>query len=332
MKNSKNNFLISLSGLLGVIVIVSLIGLYITRPEPLIIQGEVVAKEYRVSGKIPGRISKILTEEGDLVNKGDTLALIYSPELSAKLDQAMAARDAAQAQSMKAIKGARPELIIGAYELWQKAEVGADIASKSYQRVQKLYEKEIVTAQKRDEAEAQYKAAIATAKAAKSQYEMAVNGAEKEDRDAALSLVNRANGAIKEVESYLDETYITAPSSGEVSEIFPGEGSLVGTGAPIINITDLSEMWFTFSIREDLLSGISVGTVVKVQIPALGEETYEAKISYMKAMASYATWRATKVSGGFDAKTFDLKAIPLSPIKNLRPGMTVIIKTDVRQK
>jgi HlyD family secretion protein len=332
MKTSKNNFLISLSVLLGVIVIVSLIGLYVTRPEPFIIQGEVLAKEYRVSGKIPGRISKILTEEGAWVNKGDTLAMIYSPELNAKLDQAMAARDAAQAQNRKAIKGARPEQIIGAFELWQKAEVGADIASKSYQRVQKLYEKEIVTAQKRDEAEAQYKAAIATAKAAKSQYEMAVNGAEKEDRDAALSLVNRANGAIKEVESYLDETYIIAPSSGEVSEIFPGEGSLVGTGAPIINITDLSEMWFTFSIREDLLKGISMGTVVKVQIPALGEETYEAKISYMKAMASYATWRATKVSGGFDAKTFDLKAIPLSPIKNLRPGMTVIIKTDNKQK
>lgn len=332
MKTSKNNFLISLSVLLGVIVIVSLIGLYVTRPEPFIIQGEVLAKEYRVSGKIPGRISKILIEEGAWVNKGDTLAMIYSPELNAKLDQAMAARDAAQAQNRKAIKGARPEQIIGAFELWQKAEVGADIASKSYQRVQKLYEKEIVTAQKRDEAEAQYKAAIATAKAAKSQYEMAVNGAEKEDRDAALSLVNRANGAIKEVESYLDETYIIAPSSGEVSEIFPGEGSLVGTGAPIINITDLSEMWFTFSIREDLLKGISMGTVVKVQIPALGEETYEAKISYMKAMASYATWRATKVSGGFDAKTFDLKAIPLSPIKNLRPGMTVIIKTDNKQK
>lgn len=332
MKTTKNNFLISLAGLLGVIVIISLIGLYITKPEPIIIQGEVVAKEYRVSGKIPGRISKILTEEGAQVNKGDTLALIYSPELNAKLDQAVAARDAAQAQNRKAIKGARPEQIAGAYELWQKAEVGADIAAKSHERVQKLFEKEVVTAQKRDEAEAQYRAAVATAKAAKSQYEMAMNGAEKEDRDAALSLVNRAAGAIKEVESYIDETYIIAPSSGEVSEIFPGEGSLVGTGAPIINLTDLSHMWFTFSVREDHLKGLSVGTVVKIQIPALGEDTYEAKISHMKAMASYATWRATKVSGGFDAKTFDLKAIPLSPIKDIRPGMTAIIKTDNKRK
>lgn len=328
-RKNKNNLLAGLAGLLGVIVIVSLIGLYAARPEPLIIQGEVEAKEYRVSGKIPGRINNIFAEEGSTVAKGDTLALIFSPELNAKLDQAMAARDAAQAQNRKAIKGTRPEQIMGAFEMWQKAEVGADIASKSYERVQRLFDKGVIPAQKRDEAEAQHKAAAATAKAAKSQYEMAMNGAEKEDREAALALVNRANGAIKEVESYLDETCIVAPSSGEVSEIFPEEGDLVGTGAPIMSITDLSQMWFTFSVREDLLRGLTAGTTVKVVIPALGEESFEAKVTFMKAMASYATWRSTKVSGGFDAKTFELRAVPVAPIKGLRPGMTVIIKTEL---
>ncbi|MDP3399049.1 MAG: efflux RND transporter periplasmic adaptor subunit [Bacteroidales bacterium] len=331
-RKNNNNLLAGLAGLLGVIVIVSLIGLYATKPEPVIIQGEAEAKEYRVSGKIPGRVSEILTEEGAWVNKGDTLAIISSPELNAKLEQAIAARDAAQAQNRKAIKGARPEQIMGAYELWQKAEVGVDISAKSYERVDKLFEKKVVPAQKRDEAEAQYKAAIATAKAAKSQYEMAINGAEKEDREAALALVNRATGAIKEVESYLDEAYIVAPSSGEISEIFPEEGSLVGTGAPIMSITDLTQMWFTFSVREDLLNGLTLGTVVKVQIPALGKEEYEAKVTFIKAMASYATWRSTKVSGGFDAKSFELKATPITPIKALRPGMTVIIKTVVNGK
>lgn len=328
-RKNKNNLLAGLAGLLGVIVLVSLIGLYSARPEPLIIQGEVEAKEYRVSGKIPGRINNICAKEGSMVAKGDTLALIFSPELNAKLDQAMAARDAAQAQNRKAIKGARPEQIMGAFEMWQKAEVGADIASKSFERVQRLFDKGVIPAQKRDEAEAQHKAATATAKAAKSQYEMAMNGAEKEDREAALALVNRANGAIKEVESYLDETCIVAPSSGEVSEIFPEEGDLIGTGAPIMSITDLSQMWFTFSVREDLLRGLTAGTIVKVMIPALGEEAFEAKVTFMKAMASYATWRSTKVSGGFDAKTFELRAVPVAPIEGLRPGMTVIIKTEL---
>lgn len=328
-RKNKNNLLAGLAGLLGVIVLVSLIGLYSARPEPLIIQGEVEAKEYRVSGKIPGRINKICAKEGSMVAKGDTLALIFSPELNAKLDQAMAARDAAQAQNRKAIKGARPEQIMGAFEMWQKAEVGADIASKSFERVQRLFDKGVIPAQKRDEAEALFKAAEATAKAAKSQYDMAMNGAEKEDREAALALVNRANGAIKEVESYLDETCIVAPSSGEVSEIFPEEGDLIGTGAPIMSITDLSQMWFTFSVREDLLRGLTAGTIVKVMIPALGEEAFEAKVTFMKAMASYATWRSTKVSGGFDAKTFELRAVPVAPIEGLRPGMTVIIKTEL---
>ena len=328
-KKTKNNLLTSLAGLLGVIIIVSLIGFYAVKPEPFIIQGEVEAKEFRVSGKIPGRINNIYTQEGAIVKKGDTLALIYSPELNAKHEQAIAARDAAQAQNRKAIKGARPEQIMGAYEIWQKAEVGADIASKSYDRVQRLFEKEVIAAQKRDEAEAQYKAAIATAKAAKSQYEMAMNGADKEDREAALALVNRANGAIREVESYLDETFIIAPSSGEVSEIFPEEGDLIGTGAPIMSITDLSQMWFTFSVREDLLSGLTSGTIIKVQVPALGKEEFEAKVTYMKAMASYAIWRSTKVSGGFDAKTFELRATPVNQIKGLRPGMSILIKSEL---
>ena len=219
---------------------------------------------------------------------------------------------------------------MGAYEMWQKAEVGVEITKKSFDRVQKLFDKEVIPAQKRDEAEAQYRAAIATAKAAKSQYDMALNGAEKEDKEAALALVNRANGAVNEVESYLGETYIISPSSGEVTEIFPNRGDLVGTGAPLMGITDMSDMWFTFSVREDLLKEMNTGTTVKIKIPALGDKTYEAKITFMKAMASYATWRSTKVGGQFDAKTFEIKAKPTEAISGLRPGMSAIIETVLK--
>lgn len=328
--NNKNSMLGGLLGLLGVIVLVSVIGFYAAKPEPLILQGEVEANEYRVSGKIPGRVKEILVEEGMIVKRGDTLAIIDSPELLAKLDQAVAARSAAEAQNRKAIKGARQEQIMGAYEMWQKAQVGVEITKKSYDRVQKLFEKEVIPAQKRDEAEAQYRAAVATAKAAKSQYDMALNGAEKEDKEAALALVSRANGAVNEVESYLGETFIISPSSGEVTEIFPNRGDLVGTGAPLMGITDMSDMWFTFSVREDLLKEMNTGTTVKIKIPALGDKTYEAKITFMKAMASYATWRSTKVGGQFDAKTFEIKAQPTEAISGLRPGMSAIIETVLK--
>ncbi|MEZ7883765.1 MAG: efflux RND transporter periplasmic adaptor subunit [Bacteroidales bacterium] len=328
--SSKHSLLMGLLGLIGVIAIVSLIGLFAAKPDALIIQGEAEATEFRVSGKVPGRIKEFKFEEGMAVKRGDTLVLIDSPELLAKIDQAQAAQSAAEAQNRKAIKGARQELIMGAYEMWQKAEVGVEITKKSFDRVQKLYDKEVVSAQKRDEAEAQYKAAVATAKAAKSQYQMAVNGAEQEDKASALALVNRAKGAVSEVKSYLGEIFLVSPIDGEVSEIFPKHGELVGTGAPIMTITNLEDIWFTFSVREDILNGMQIGNTLKLKIPALGNKEVEAKVTFIKAMASYATWRSTKVSGQFDAKTFEVRAKPTAKVEGLRPGMTAIVETVVK--
>ena len=280
--SSKHSLLMGLLGLIGVIAIVSLIGFFAAKPDALIIQGEAEATEFRVSGKVPGRIKEFKFEEGMAVKRGDTLVLIDSPELLAKIDQAQAAQSAAEAQNRKAIKGARQELIMGAYEMWQKAEVGVEITKKSFDRVQKLYDKEVVSAQKRDEAEAQYKAAVATAKAAKSQYQMAVNGAEQEDKASALALVNRAKGAVSEVKSYLGEIFLVSPIDGEVSEIFPKHGELVGTGAPIMTITNLEDIWFTFSVREDILNGMQTGNTLKLKIPALGNKEVEAKVTFIK--------------------------------------------------
>lgn len=324
-ENQKYNLLIGLVALLVVVVIVAVVGVFALQPEPIQITGEAEATEYRVSGKVPGRISMFLYEEGEQVKKGDTVAIIDSPEVYAKLAQAQAARSAAEAQNQKAIVGAREEQIRGAYEIWQKALVGEDIMRKSYERVQRLYDKQVVTAQKRDEVKAQYDAAVATAKAAKSQYDMAVHGAQKEDKMAAEALVARADGAIQEVNAYLSELYMTSPSDGEVSERYPKVGELVGTGSPVMSIMDLNDMWFTFSVREDMLKGLEVGQTVQVRVPALGEETYPVHITHIKVMASYATWRATKANGEYDVKTFDVKARPIETIAGLRPGMTAIL-------
>lgn len=325
--SKRHNFLIGLIALIAVIVIVGVIGIFALQPEEVVIQGEAEATEYRISGKVPGRVEMYFAEEGDKVHKGDTLVFIDSPEVRAKLAQAQAARAAAQAQNEKAVNGAQREQIQGAYEMWQKAKVGEDIMRKSYRRVKNLYDKGVVTAQKLDETEAQYKAAQATARAAKTQYDMAVNGARKEDKEAAAALVARAEGAISEVEAYLGELYLTAPADGEVSVIFPKPGELVGSGSPIMSITDLNDMWLTFSVREDELADLTMGKIIEFQVPALGgNTTYQAKITYMQARASYATWRATKTTGQFDAKTFEIKARPVTDIPNLRPGMTVLLK------
>jgi len=321
---------IGLIGLLAALVILFIIGLFVFRPEPITIQGEADATEVRISGKVPGRIKLFLTEEGAKVHAGDTVVIIDSPELNAKLEQATAAEDVALAQDRKAKKGARKEQIAGAYEMWQKATVGVDIAKKSYDRVQRLFDKGVVTAQKHDEAEAQYKAAVAQANAAKTQYDMAVNGTESEDKDAAMAMVNRAKGAVQEVRSYLHETCLVSPIDGEISEVFPKRGELVGTGAPIMSIVDLNDMWFVFNVREDLLANMKMGSTFNVKVPALGNKMVQVKVTYLKAMASYATWKATKTTGQFDVKTFEVHARPTSKVDGLRPGMSALVDEIVK--
>ncbi len=310
--------------LLGVIAIVALLGFFLLRKGPEVIQGQAEVTEYRVSSKVPGRILEYRVKEGQQIHAGDTLALLEAPDVQAKLEQARAAEAAAQAQNEKALKGARQEQIQAAYEMWQKAKAGLTIAEKSYQRVRNLYQQGVMTAQKLDEVTAQRDAAKATEQAAKAQYDMARNGAEREDKAAAAALVQRAKGAVAEVESYIQETFLIAQTDGEVSEIFPKTGELVGTGAPIMNIAITDDLWVTFNVREDLLKGLTMGTETSAYIPAL-DRHIRIKVNYMKDLGTYAAWKATKTTGQFDLKTFEVRAVPLEPAEGLRAGMSVIL-------
>lgn len=326
MEKKKPNYIPALLLIISIVGVVALCGvLSVSRPDTTI-QGEVEVDEYRVSGKVPGRILKILVEEGQNVKAGDTLALIEAPDVQAKLQQAQAAEDAADALRRKADNGARKEQVQAAYEMWQKAKAGSEVMEKSYRRIQRLFDEGVTTAQKLDEVKAQRDAAIATEKAAQAQYEMAKNGAQQEDRDAARAQRQRAEGAVAEVNSYLRETVLTAAMDGEVTDIFPTIGELVGTGAPVMNVAMMDKMWVTFNIREDMLSGISVGNPLNVSIPALGNRETTVKVTYMKDLGTYAAWKATKTTGQFDMKTFQVKAVPTEKVEGLRPGMSVLLK------
>ena len=320
-----NNMLIAFLALAAVIVIVSLIGFFTFSKGPEIIQGQAEADEYLVSSKVPSRVLELKVREGDKVKAGDTLVILEAPEVMAKLKQAHAAESAAQAISDKAQRGTREEQLQAAYELWQKAKAGLEIAEKSYRRVDRLFQQGVMSAQKRDEAKANYDAMIATEKAADSQYQMAKNGARREDKAAAAAQVERAKGAVAEVASYMNETILTAAADGEVTEIFPKVGELVGTGAPIMNITRLDDMWITFNVREDFLKDFEVGAEVNAFVPAFQKEI-RLKITYMKDLGTYAAWKATKTQGQYDMKTFEVKAVPVERTKGLRPGMSAIIE------
>ena len=323
--NSTKSIILGIGIIAILMVLIASAGFIFFGEKEDIITGQVEVDEIRIAGKVPGRIAEFLVEEGQSVKEGDTLVRIYSPEVLAKLEQAEAAKAAAEAQNQKAIAGARKEQKEGAYELWQKAKAGLEVAEKSFARVEKLFKEGVVPAQKYDEVLAQLKAMQATERAARSQYDMAINGAQREDKMAAQALVARASGAISEVDAYMKESALLAPSAGTVSEIFPHKGELVGTGAPIMNIADYTATRVLCAVREDKLAKIKHGSKLKATVPALGDKAIELSVVKMKDMGSYATWKATKPRDEHDLRTFELTLKPTTSIEGLLPGMTIVL-------
>ena len=309
----------------AVVAIVGLIGFLTLGNKQEVLQGQVEVNEYRVASKVPGRILEIRVKEGDYVKAGDTLVIIDAPDVMAKQAQAESAESAASAMDEMARNGARQEQIRAAFEVLQQTKAGLEIAEKSYNRIQRLFDEGVMSEQKRDEAFANYKAMEAQVKAAQSQYDMARNGARREEKMAAAAQVKRAKGAVAEVNSYVNEMVQVATHDGEVSEVFPEVGELVGTGSPIMTISLMNDVWASFNVREDQLGSMAVGQTIHAFVPAFNKDM-DFKVYYMKDQGSYATWKATKANGQYDLKTFEVKAKPLKEYEGLRPGMSVIIR------
>lgn len=317
-------------GALGLIIIavaaLAIIGfLFINRPAE-ILEGQAEATAVRVSGKLPGRVMEFYVREGDMVHKGDTLVHIHSSLAEAKLEQAVGMENAAKALDRKVDAGTRSQIIQSAYEMWQQAKAAVGITKKTYDRMQKLYTEGVMSEQKRDEAKAAYDAAVAAEKAAESQYSLAKAGAQKEDKAQAAAMVNVARGGVSEVQALLEDQYLTAPCDGQVDVIFPHEGELVALGAPIMNVLKMQDKYITFNVREDYLKDFTMGKEITVEVPALDMKKVKAKIYYVRDLGDYATWQATKSTGDWDTKTFEVKMRPTEDVPDLRPGMTAIIR------
>ena len=321
-----NNVLIIALVLLGVMAMVILVGIFLPKPRE-VLQGQAETSDYRISSKVPSRVKELRVKSGDRVKAGDTLVIMDSPEVEAKMMQAEAAEAAAKAIEEKARNGARQQEIQGAYELWQKAQAGLEVAQKTFSRVSRLYDEGVIPAQKRDEAETQMKASQSAADAARAQYNQAVAGARSEDKAAANALVLQAKGATAEVDAYLEETKIRSPISGEVSLKLAEEGEVVGSGMPVIAVTDLDDAWAVFHLREDFLKNVSKGKKFSLHVPAL-DKNIDMEVSYIASVGDYATWRSSKESGGFDLKTFEVRLRPTEKVENLRPGMSVLLSVD----
>lgn len=318
------SLLITLGVVVAAVIVIAVVGFLFINEPPRYIEGQVEGTNVKVAGKLAGRVTALYVQEGDTVCAGDTLVRIHSSVMEAQLTEAEAMQQIARAQDKKVDAGTRKQIIQSAYELWQQAKAAVSITSKTYERLQNLYAQGVVSEQKRDEAKAAYDAAVAAEKAAESQYSMAKQGAQSEDKEAASALVEAAGGNVDQVKALLEDSYLVAPCNGIIDQIYPELTELVSLGSPIMSVLKLDDRWVTFNVREELLSDLTMGKTIKVKVPGLDMKEIDVTIYYIRDMGSYATWEATKSTGDWDSRTFQIKARPAEQVPNLRPGMTVL--------
>ncbi|MGY6553745.1 MAG: HlyD family secretion protein [Wenzhouxiangella sp.] len=314
--------------LLGLLVAAIWLIRHFSQPEPVWIQGQIETTQLRVAAKVGGRVESLLVERGQRVEAGDLLVVLDLPEARARARQVEAQLEAAQAMADKAETGARDEQIRAARAQWRAAEEQAELARVSAGRIERLHAAGVVPAQRRDEVATQAAAARAQADAAREAYEMARNATRPEDRRAALAQVSQAEGGRAEVQAALDEAEQRAPVSGEISVTVVEPGEVVGPGSPLVVISRTDDLWLTLNLREDLLAGIRMGGELSGEVPALGRQRVRFRVDYIAPLADFATWRSTRDLGGFDLRTFEVRARPVQAVEGLRPGMTVLIEAQ----
>ena len=328
MDRTKKYLITAFISVLIIVALISFLGMILLGNKPTILQGQIEATEIRISGKLPGRIDTFLVKEGQNVSAGDTLVIINSPEARAKYEQVNALENVAKYQNQKIDDGTRSQIIETMFQIWSKAKSDLQLAKTTYDRILTLYKDSVVTSQRKDEVEAIYKAAIANEKAAYQQYLMALDGAQKQDKESARSLVNAAKGTVNEVEALLQDAKLTAPESGQIASIYPKRGELVGAGTPIMSLVVLDDAHVVLNVREDFLPYFKIGKTFKGNVPALNKKEIRFKTNYISPLGSYATWRSTKQTGSYDLRTFELHALPTSPVEDLRPGMSVLVNLN----
>lgn len=297
-------------------------------PKPQILQGQIEAREYNVSSKVPGRVEQVMVRTGDRVEQGDLLFAISSPELDAKLMQAEGGRDAAKALQTEAQNGARQQEITAAHEQWRKAQAAAKLMQTTYQRVENLFNEGVLARQKRDEAFTQWQAAKYTEQAALAMYQMAQEGARVETKAAAAGNARMAEGAVKEVSAILADSQMRSPIGAEVSEVLLQAGELAPSGFPVVSLIDMQDAWAILQVREDQLADFKKGQEVTLTLPAL-KQSHQFVVRHISVMGHFATWRSTESGHDFDMRTFQVELTPIEPIADLRVGMSVLYQYNV---
>ena len=312
-----------------VIVLIGILVLLWLKPDEnnqRVFVGMFETTEIKVASEIPGRIEKIYVKLGQKVDKGTLLATIESDILDAKVQQAKGMFKAAKSVSEKADRGARKQQIEAAKNQYEMAKSQYDFAKKSYDRLLNMYKDSLISTQQMDEVTFKKNAAFDQMNMAKSVYDMAVEGARIEDKNAAKGQLSAVEGKVKEAEAYYRELKLYAPVAGEISSKLAEESEVMPAGYPIFTIQLPENIHAVINVREDFLSEFPVGKEIEGKLPAFNNKNYRFKVTYISPMAEFADWIPTADKGRLDMKTFEIHLTPVEKIEGLRPGMSINIK------
>jgi HlyD family secretion protein len=308
------------------IIVCAIVGLslwYLVQPQPLIIQGEADATRIDIAARVDGRVGQRPVERGDNVTAGQLLFQIDNPELIAKLHQAEAGLSLASAQLANIEAGTRAEVIAQRKAAVDSATANLTLQQRTYDRVKELAGSGNAPIQRLDESTDSLQIALRTLDQAKSAYDEAVNGYTAEQRAIARANVVTTQASIDTTQAQVDELVVKAPIAAQVYQIGAELGEYVSPGVPLLSLIDLNDVWLRFDLREDLAKGLKAGDRFDMRVPALGDKLITAEIKVIAAKGEYAGWRATRATGDFDLRTFEIRAYPVTPIPELRPGMSV---------
>jgi len=315
---------ILLWGGLFVVALLVAVGLWLaSRPAAPPLQGEVEAEDVNVATKALSRVELMLVEEGSPVQRGQVLAVLSAPDVESAAQQADAALESARALQELADQGAREQDLETLRANWQAAQATADLAAVTRGRMDRLYEEGVIAAQRRDEARAAQISTARIAEAARLQYEKGEAGTRPEDREVAAAQVRSARAAVSATQALQQETRLVSPVDGEVSRLLVEQGEIVSPILPAIQVIAIQRPWVTLNIREDIFKGMTIGRVLRGSVPALKGE-FDFRVSNVNPQGTFATFRPTRQSTGYDVRAFAVRLEPTRPIEGLRPGMSVL--------
>jgi HlyD family secretion protein len=316
------------AAILVTLIIVGIIALslwYVVQPQPLLVQGEADARRIDIAARIDGRVAERPVDRGQNVTAGQVLVSIDNPELLTKLKEAQAAQAVAAADLARINVGTRAEVVNARRAALASAQANLTLQQQTYDRTRQLTEKDFASVQKLDEATAALDVAHRTLEQAKAALDEAVTGYTAEEHQVAEASLVKAKAAIATLQAQVDELTVTAPASAQVYQIGTEVGEYVSPGVPLLSLVDLGDVWLRFDLREDLVKRLKIGDKVVVRIPALGDRAVTVEVRTIATKGEYAGWRATRATGDFDLRTFEVRAYPVDKPPELRPGMSAYV-------